>query len=176
MKKKRPIISGEMTPANAKDIILSVVNTYSRSMEVSGISYDIDNFVCHEYIYLDRQGMREVLRCMLNQALECTPAGGSVHFTMEEATNDMKGYSVFRLIVETSAEGMEVENTLVKKQVEAMYGIVEERTQQDGGSRCSILVPFRLATDTEVRAYEIKEGYPKGKIVRFLRGMFCKWA
>lgn len=129
----------------------------------------------HPKVYCDVLKVREITMNLLSNAVKYTPEGGTIHFTIREFPYEREGYALFQTVVQDTGIGISKEYIphlfeaftreksssesgiigtglglrIVKKFVDLMEGSIVVESEIGKGTRFTVTIPHRIATENE---------------------------
>lgn len=149
----------------------------------------------YPYVYVDHPHMSRIVINILNNAIKFTPEGGNVRCVVRQSDCDDKNYCLTEVIIEDDGIGMskdflphmfemfEREKTstasgvggmglglgIAKNLAKLMNGDIEVESELGKGSKFTVKIPHKIATEEEAKAvsieYSIDKDSVKGKRV-----------
>lgn len=139
--------------------------------------------VRHPFIWCDMPKLQEVYLNILNNANKYTPAGGKVSMRLTEIPSDQEGIAFFKTEIEDNGIGIAEEfmphlfeafsreqdtthskiagtglgMTIVKRLTELMGGTVTVESEGGKGTKVTVIMPHRIASETDIRSGETRE-------------------
>lgn len=149
-------------------------------MEEKGILFEKSISVQHPFIWCDMTKLQEVCLNILNNAGKYTPSGGKVSLRMTELPSEREGFALYQIVIEDNGIGIGKEfmprlfepfarendtthskiagtglgMTIAKRLVELMDGSVKVESEPKKGTRCTVTIYHRVASEEDVRARE----------------------
>lgn len=167
----------EETAWSAEQMIDSVCSLLVSQMQAKNITFEKTVEVQHPFVWCDMPKLQEVYLNILNNANKYTPAGGKVLMRLTEISSDEEGYVVFKTEIADNGIGISKEfmphlfeafsrendtthskiagtglgMTIVKRLTELMGGTVEVESEIGKGTKLTIIIPHRVASETDIR-------------------------
>lgn len=159
--------------ANAfNDVLLTV---FSEELRRKHLTLHRDFSITHNHVFVDSLKLEQIFINVLSNAVKYTPAGGDIYMTVTEEPSDREGYCCYRTIIEDTGIGMSKEflphifdsfarerNTtqsgipgtglgmgITKKMLDLMGGTIAVESELGKGTRVTIRIPHRIATEAE---------------------------
>ena len=130
--------------------------------------------------------LQEVYLNILNNAYKYTPAGGKVSMRLTEIPSDKEGYVFFKTEIEDNGVGISKEfmphlfetfsreqdtthskiagtglgMAIVKRLTELMNGTVTVESETGKGTKLTVIIPHRIASETDIRCGKTEENPP----------------
>ena len=140
----------------------------------------------HEFLIGDQVRLKQVLINILNNANKYTPAGGEIHFTVEELPSDAPETALIRFTIEDTGIGIADEKlnsifdpfsrevntsvnqvegtglglTIVKSITDAAGGRIDVESEKGKGSVFTVTLPLRIQNEAEAME---RYSYLRGK-------------
>lgn len=167
----------EETAWSAEQMMESVCTLLASQMQEKCITFEKTMEVRHPFVWCDMPKLQEVYLNVLNNAYKYTPAGGRVSMRLTELPSDREGYVFYKTEIEDNGIGIAEEfmphlfeafsrehdtthskiagtglgMTIVKRLTELMGGTVEAESEPGKGTRFTIIIPHRIASEMDVR-------------------------
>lgn len=168
------------THCNMRELGDTLYNVFNTQMQEKNITLERSVCVEHLDIIADNTKMRQIFLNVIGNAAKYTPAGGKVSMNVTELPCDKPGYATFQSVIEDNGIGMSEEYLphifdaferersttvskiagtglglpIVKKLVEMMGGIIKVESKQGVGTRFTITLTHRIATDADMTVAE----------------------
>ena len=165
----------EETVWSAQQLVASACAQLLPEMEAKRITLETDVEVEHPLVWCDGARIQEIYLNILNNACAYTPEGGSISVRLTELPPEREGYAWFRTEIEDTGIGMagdflphvfepfarERDTThskiagtglglpIAKRLAELMGGSIRAESEQGTGTRITILLPHRIAAETD---------------------------
>ena len=136
--------------------------------------------VQHPYVWCDRAKVQEICLNVLNNAYKYTLSGGKVTMRLTEIPSDTEGMARFKIeiadtgtgieeafmphLFETFARGQDTTHSkiagaglglpIVKRLTELMGGSVTAESEVGKGSKFTVILPCRIASEPEIQALQ----------------------
>lgn len=146
------------------------------SMEEKGLEFSYDINVEHKYVMCDSTKVREVFINILSNAMKYTPAGGRVTYNISELPSEREGFVLYKYVItdngigmseefvrsifdefarernttESGVEGSGLGMAIVKSLVDLMEGTVNIESRVGKGTRVTVILPHRIASEEEI--------------------------
>lgn len=173
----------EETAWSAEQMLDSVCSLVAPQMEARQITFEQTLTVEHSFVWCDITKVREIYLNILNNANQYTPAGGKVSIRLTELPSDQEGCVLFQTEIEDNGIGIGKEfmphlfepfareqdtthskvagtglgTTIAKRLTELMGGTIEVESEAGRGTKVTILVPHRIASEGDVRERKTEE-------------------
>lgn len=175
-------------PCNLKKQAEILTDVFRSQIAEKNLNYNISLEIAHENVFADAPNLNRILSNILQNAVNYTPSGGSISFTISEDENidlcsEKKCYT---FVVSDTGCGMSEDFkeriwqpfvrgqnttaskiagtglglTITKKLVEAMGGTIELQSQLEKGTTFTIKIPFKECLQ---QAQDFSEALPKRK-------------
>lgn len=167
----------EETAWSAAQMMDTVCSLLASQMQEKHIAFEKTLEVRHPFVWCDMPKLQEVYLNILNNAYKYTPAGGRVSMRLTELPLDREGYVLFKTEIEDNGIGITKEfmphlfeafsrehdtthskiagtglgMTIVKRLTELMDGTVEAESEVGKGTKLTVIMPHRIASETDVR-------------------------
>ena len=168
---------------DAKEFNDTLVNVFEGQMAQKGIAFSRTVEVVHQDVYCDSLKLREIFLNILSNALKYTPSGGSVSMDLKELPSVVPGYARYQTVIADTGIGMskdylphifetfsrektstesQVMGTglgmpIVKQLVELMNGSIDIESEPGKGTKITICLDHRIASEADTAAYRAKE-------------------
>lgn len=166
----------EETAWSAEQMMDSVCSLPAAQMQAKHITFERSLDVQHPFVWCDMPKLQEVFLNILNNANKYTPAGGKVSMRLTELPSDREGYVFFKTEIEDNGIGIAKEfiphifeafsrehdtthskvagtglgMAIVKRLTELMGGTVEVESEIGKGTKLTVIIPHRIASQTDV--------------------------
>ncbi len=173
----------EETAWSAEQMMDSVCSLFASQMQKKNITFEKTLEVRHPFVWCDMPKLQEVYLNILNNANKYTPAGGKVSMRLTEIPSDKDGYAFFKTEIEDNGTGIAKEfmphlfeafsrehdtthskiagtglgMTIVKRLTELMGGTVEVESETGKGTKITVIIPHRIASETDIRDGKTEE-------------------
>lgn len=173
----------EETAWSAEQMMDSVCSLPASQMQEKNIIFEKTLEVQHPFIWCDMPKLQEVYLNILNNANKYTPAGGKVSMRLTEIPSDQEGIAFFKTEIEDNGIGIAEEfmphlfeafsreqdtthskiagtglgMTIVKRLTELMGGTVAVESEGGKGTKVTVIMPHRIASETDIRSGETRE-------------------
>ena len=167
---------------NAYDFNESLCSLFDSQMNEKGIRFTRSVNVEHSEVICDATKLREIFLNILSNALKYTPRGGSVSINLTEIPSERPGYAMYKTVIEDTGIGMAEEflphmfeefsrertsteskvsgtglgMAIVKKLIDLMDGTIKVESQVGKGSRFTVIIPHRIASDEDVCRFAVR--------------------
>ena len=154
------------------DVLMTV---FSEELRRKKLTLHRDFSITHNHVFVDSLKLEQIFINVLSNAVKYTPAGGDIYMTVTEEPSDREGYCCYQTIIEDTGIGMSQEflphifdsfarerNTtqsgipgtglgmgITKKMLDLMGGTIAVESELDKGTRVTIRIPHRIATEAE---------------------------
>lgn len=171
---------------SAEQMMDSACSLLVPRMQEKNITFQKSLDVQHPFVWCDMAKVQEIYLNILNNAYQYTPAGGSVSMELTELPSDREGYVCFKTEIEDTGIGIPKEFlphlfeafsrehdtthskiagtglglTIVKRLVELMGGTVAAESETGKGTKFTVTVPYRIASEADLRDRRPEEGMP----------------
>ena len=152
-------------------------------MQKKDLTFDVDlDNVSDEIIWYDSLKLRQIMLNLISNAIKYTPIGGTITHTMRQIECDKPGYGRYEFVIADNGMGMSEEflehifdrfsrsddsitketqgtglgMSIVGKLVELMDGTIDIKSQVGVGTRITIVLDFKLATEQEIAEFNEK--------------------
>lgn len=175
-------------PCNLKKQAEILTDVFRSQIAEKNLNYNISLEIAHENVFADTPNLNRILSNILQNAVNYTPSGGSISFTISEDENSdlCSEKKCYKFVVSDTGCGMSedfIERiwqpfvrgqnttaskiagtglglTITKKLVEAMGGTIELQSQPEKGTTFTIKIPFKECLQ---QAQDFSEEIPKRK-------------
>lgn len=173
----------EETAWSAEQMMESVCSLPASQMREKNITFERTLDVQHPFVWCDMTKLQEIYLNILNNANKYTPAGGKVSLRLTEIPSDREGYVCFKTEIEDNGIGIAKEflphlfeafsrehdtthskiagtglgMTIVKRLTELMGGTVEAESEIGRGTKLTVVIPHRIASETDIRGGKAEE-------------------
>lgn len=167
----------EETAWSAEQMMDSACSLLAPQMQEKNITFEKALDVQHPFVWCDMPKLQEIYLNILNNAQKYTPSGGKVLMRLTELTSDREGYVLFKTEIEDDGIGIseefmpqlfdafsrELDTThskiagtglgmaIVKRLTELMGGMVEAESEPGKGTRITVILPHRIASEADIR-------------------------
>lgn len=167
----------EETAWSAEQMMDSACSLLAPQMREKNITFEKALDVQHPFVWCDMPKLQEIYLNILNNAQKYTPSGGKVLMRLTELTSDREGYVLFKTEIEDDGIGIseefmpqlfdafsrELDTThskiagtglgmaIVKRLTELMGGTVEAESEPGKGTRITVILPHRIASEADIR-------------------------
>lgn len=165
---------------NFQDVTDAVFSDLAQS---KGVKFSNEYHLKSEYVIGDEMKIREITLNVISNAIKYTPAGGFVKLTLKEANCSKPGHILFVATAEDSGYGISKEflphvfeefsrernsteskisgtglgMPIVKRLLDMMDGTINIQSEVGKGTKVTIKLPLRLATEQEIAAAQKDE-------------------
>lgn len=165
----------EETVWSAQQMVASSCAQLLPKMKAKRLRLETSVEVEHPHVWCDRAKIQEIYLNILNNACAYTPEGGSVSVRLTELPSEREGHACFRTEIEDSGIGMagdflphvfepfarerdtthsKISGTglglpIAKRLVELMGGSISAESERGTGTRITLVLPFRIALETD---------------------------
>ncbi len=169
----------EETVWSAGQMVSSTCSLISPQMKEKQITFETAIDVQHPYVWCDRAKVQEICLNILNNAYKYTLSGGKVTMRLIEIPSGAGGMARFKIEIEDTGCGIEEEFMphlfeafargqdtthskiagaglglpIVKRLAELMGGSVAVESEVGKGSKFTVLLPCRIASETEIQDF-----------------------
>lgn len=176
----------EETAWSAEQMMDSVCSPLASQMKEKNITFERALDVQHPFVWCDMPKLQEVCLNILNNASKYTPAGGKVSMRLTEIPSDKDGYVVYKTEIEDNGTGISEEfmphlfeafsrendtthskiagtglgMTIVKRLTELMGGTVEAESEPGKGTKLTVIMPHRIASEADIRCRKAEGAAP----------------
>ncbi|HBA51207.1 MAG TPA: hypothetical protein DCZ91_26100 [Lachnospiraceae bacterium] len=173
----------EETVWSVEQMMDSVCSLPASQMQAKHITFSKTLEVQHPFVWCDMPKLQEIYLNILNNAGKYTPAGGSVSLRLTEIPSDREGYVFFQTEIEDTGIGIAKEfiphlfeafsrvhdtthskiagtglgMTIVKRLTERMGGTVEVESELGRGTKLTVVLPHRIASEADFRSRETEK-------------------
>lgn len=167
----------EETAWSVEQIMDSVCSPLASQMREKAITFETALDVQHPFVWCDMPKLQEIYLNILNNANKYTPSGGKVSMRLTELTSDREGYAFFKTEIEDNGIGISKEfipqlfdafsrehdtthskiagtglgMAIVKRLTELMGGTVKAESEPGKGTKLTVIIPHRIASEADVR-------------------------
>ena len=165
--------------ANAFNDVLATV--FSEELQRKHLSLHRAFSITHNHVFVDSLKLEQIFINVLSNAVKYTPAGGDIYMSVTEEPCDREGFCCYRTVIEDTGIGMSPEflphifdefarerNTtqsgiagtglgmgITKKMLDLMDGTITVESELGKGTRVTIRIPHRIATEEEWAAAQM---------------------
>lgn len=176
----------EETAVSVEQMLDSVCSLPASQMRAKNIAFKKTLEVQHPFVWCDMTKLQEVYLNILNNAYKYTPAGGNVSMRLTEIPSDKEGYVFFKTEIEDNGVGISKEfmphlfetfsreqdtthskiagtglgMAIVKRLTELMDGTVTVESETGKGTKLTVIIPHRIASETDIRGGKTEENPP----------------
>ena len=176
----------EETAVSVEQMLDSVCSLPASQMRAKNITFKKTLDVHHPFVWCDMTKLQEVYLNILNNAYKYTPAGGKVSMRLTEIPSDKEGYVFFKTEIEDNGVGISKEfmphlfetfsreqdtthskiagtglgMAIVKRLTELMNGTVTVESETGKGTKLTVIIPHRIASETDIRCGKTEENPP----------------
>ena len=176
----------EETAWSAEQMMDSVCSPLASQMKEKNITFERALDVQHPFVWCDMPKLQEVCLNILNNASKYTPAGGKVSMRLTEIPSDKDGYVVYKTEIKDNGTGISEEfmphlfeafsrendtthskiagtglgMTIVKRLTELMGGTVEAESEPGKGTKLTVIMPHRIASEADIRCRKAEGAAP----------------
>ena len=162
---------------NDKQFNNNLVTVFSSELEKKHLTLHRSFEITHHDVYVDTTKLEQIFMNILSNAVKYTPPGGDIYMTVTEVPCEKEGYCCYRTVIEDTGIGMSQEflphifdefarekNStesriagtglgmgITKKMVDLMNGTIEVESELGKGTRVTICLPHRIASEAERR-------------------------
>ena len=170
----------EETVWSVEQMAAAACSLISTQMKEKQITLETAIDVQHPYVWCDRAKVQEICLNVLNNAYKYTLSGGKVTMRLTEIPSDTEGMARFKLeiavtgtgieeafmpdLFETFARGQDTTHSkiagaglglpIVKRLTELMGGSVTAESEVGKGSKFTVILPCRIASEPEIQALQ----------------------
>lgn len=167
----------EETAWSVERMIDSACSLPASQMREKNITFEKALEVQHPFVWCDMPKLQEIYLNILNNANKYTPSGGKVSVRLTELPPEREGYVLFKTEIEDNGIGITKEflphlfeafsrehdtthskiagtglgMTIVKRLTELMGGTVAAESEAGKGTKLTIIMPHRIASETDIR-------------------------
>lgn len=160
----------------------------SPQMEEKQITLETAVDVRHPFVWCDRAKVQEIYLNLLNNACQYTLNGGKVSIRLTEIPSDMEGKACFKTeitdtgigikkefmphLFETFAREQDTTHSkiagaglglpIVKRLTERMGGSVSVESEAGKGTKVTVILPYRIASEPEIQGRRAEAPAPTG--------------
>ena len=153
-----------------------VYSMFAGPMQEKNIEFEKTVDVQHPFVWCDASKIQEIFLNLLSNAYKYTLSGGKVSMRLTELPSDKEGYAVYQAEIQDSGIGIakefmphlfeefarESDTThskihgtglglpIVKRLTELMGGSVSAESEVGRGTRIAVVIPHRIAAETEI--------------------------
>lgn len=165
----------EETVWSAQQMVAAACAQLLPTMKEKRLQLETGVEVEHPFVWCDGAKIREIYLNILNNACTYTPEGGRISVRLTELPSEREGYAWFRTEIEDTGIGMaadflphvfepfaRAQDTthskivgtglglpIAKRLAELMGGSIRAASEQGTGTRITILLPHRIASETD---------------------------
>ena len=166
----------EETVWNARQMLDSAYSLLAFQMQAKNITFEKSLEVEHPFIWCDMAKVQEIYLNILNNANQYTPSGGKVSMRLTEIPSEKEGYALFKTEIEDTGIGIAKEfvphlfeafsreqdtthskisgtglgMTIAKRLTELMGGTIEVESERGKGTKFTVTLPHRLASEADI--------------------------
>ena len=170
----------EETVWSVEQMAAAACSLISTQMKEKQITLETAIDVQHPYVWCDRAKVQEICLNVLNNAYKYTLSGGKVTMRLKEIPSDTEGMARFKIeiadtgtgieeafmphLFETFARGQDTTHSkiagaglglpIVKRLTELMGGSVTAESEVGKGSKFTVILPCRIASEPEIQALQ----------------------
>lgn len=170
----------EETVWSVEQMAAAACSLISTQMKEKQITLETAIDVQHPYVWCDRAKVQEICLNVLNNAYKYTLSGGKVTMRLTEIPSDTEGMARFKIeiadtgtgieeafmphLFETFARGQDTTHSkiagaglglpIVKRLTELMGGSVTAESEVGKGSKFTVILPCRIASEPEIQALQ----------------------
>lgn len=170
----------EETVWSVEQMAAAACSLNSTQMKEKQITLETAIDVQHPYVWCDRAKVQEICLNVLNNAYKYTLSGGKVTMRLTEIPSDTEGMARFKIeiadtgtgieeafmphLFETFARGQDTTHSkiagaglglpIVKRLTELMGGSVTAESEVGKGSKFTVILPCRIASEPEIQALQ----------------------
>ncbi|MCR4610591.1 MAG: PAS domain-containing protein [Lachnospiraceae bacterium] len=167
---------------NATEFFDSVVNMFTEIAKKKEQTLNYVNEIDHEYFYMDKSHIEEIVMNLTSNAIKYTPEGGEIEIKITEEMGATPKDSYINLFISDNGVGMSKEFlshvydlfsrertsetvnvagtglglAITKRLVDLMDGSINIESKQGKGTRISVTIPLKIA-DAEVETKPLDE-------------------
>ena len=171
---------------SAEKMMDSVCSLLAPQMQEKNITFEKALDVQHPFVWCDMPKLQEVYLNILNNANKYTPAGGKVSMRLTELPSEREGYVLFKTEIADNGIGISKEfmphlfeafsrendtthskiagtglgMAIVKRLTELMGGTVEADSEIGKGTKLTVIIPHRIASETDICGGQAEEKAP----------------
>ena len=171
---------------SAEKMMDSVCSLFASQMQEKNITFEKALDVQHPFVWCDMPKLQEVYLNILNNANKYTPAGGKVSMRLTELPSEREGYVLFKTEIADNGIGISKEfmphlfeafsrendtthskiagtglgMAIVKRLTELMGGTVEAESEIGKGTKLTVIIPHRIASETDICGGQAEEKAP----------------
>lgn len=167
---------------SARQMVDVPCSLISPQMEEKQIALETSIDVQHPYVWCDQAKVQEIYLNILNNAYQYTPRGGKVSVRLTEIPPDTEGTARFKTEIADTGIGIKKEFMphlfeafareqdtthsgiagaglglpIVKRLTERMGGSVSAESETGKGTKFTVILPYRIASELEIRDSQAK--------------------
>lgn len=177
-----------------EELINSLEAVFEPVVNEKGLEYHCELKIEHQNVICDRTKVREIILNIVGNSIKYTPKGGKVVMKITELPSELTGIAKYKMIIEDNGIGMSEdylphifeeftrERTtteskiigtglglpIVKSLVDLMHGSIAVESQPGKGTRFTVILPFKIATEKQIsdeqeKTADIIPDYLRGK-------------
>ena len=158
------------------ELFRSVNTVFESDVRNKGIQFFVNTKVQHKYAVCDKTKLQEIYLNIVSNAIKYTPAGHSVHVSINETISDEAGKAQYIFICEDTGIGMSKEYlphlfdefsrehtttenkvvgtglglSIVKTLIELMGGKIQVESDQGVGTKFTVVLSLEIASEEDV--------------------------
>ncbi len=166
----------EETAWSAEQMMESACSLLVSQMQAKNVTFEKMVEVQHPFVWCDMTKVREIYLNILNNAYKFTPDGGKVSVRLTEILPGKEGYAFYKTEIQDNGIGIAEEfmphlfepfsrehdtthskiagtglgMAIVKRLTERMGGTVEVESEAGKGTKVTVIIPHRIASETDV--------------------------
>lgn len=167
----------EETVLNISDALDSITDMFFKALDEKKQVLTVTKSIQFPYVYMDEPHMSEIFLNILSNAVKYTGNGGRITCDLKQYPHERDGWCMTEFVVTDTGIGMSdefqahifeffsrernstvsgIEGSglgmgIVKQLVDLMDGTIEVKSRQGKGSRFTIRVPLRIASEAEMQ-------------------------
>lgn len=179
-------IKCELKDTNVTDAVNRLITIFRETAEKNGISLTLKNCrITHNVVAADELHINQILMNIVGNAIKYTLPGGSVSVEISESESAHEGCADYKYVIEDTGIGMSKEfvgkifdsfsreenqlvngiqgtglgMSIVKRLVELMDGTISVESEQDKGTKVTVILPLFISKELEVLPVEDNDSY-----------------
>lgn len=161
----------DLAPCSTSSVSYEIEHIYAELMQKKQIKFSIETDIKTPYVYGDKLKLNEIFLNLISNAYKYTPAGGSVHASMQELPCDRPGWIFLQTKISDTGIGIsadylpkifeeftrernstdaKIQGTglgmpIVKRLVKLMDGTITVESEQGKGTTFVVTLPHKIA-------------------------------
>lgn len=173
-----------------KEKVFALCAVFEVDMQKKDITFNVDlSDMKDSVVWYDSKKLKQIMLNLISNAVKYTPDGGTITCTMHQKDCNREGYGLYEIIVSDTGIGMSKEfidrifdrfsrsddsitketqgtglgMSIVKKLVDLMSGTIDVESEQGKGSKFTIKLELKKATEEELGRLEEEKEEKKEK-------------